>query len=459
MKKIIPPIIVVALCLLILFLVLRGCQQTPSVENPTPTTSTTDGSKESVPSSVPGGSGQGTCDHNWTNTSCLTPDSCPNCGMIQDVSGKHSWQAASCTMPQHCAVCGATEGGLAAHTYEETGRVDPTSNQPGSKIFTCVCGDSYTQEIDPIVSEGLEFMGWGEGKCLLIGMGTCTDTELYIPAYHEGAKVVGINRNALDYCGQLVSVSIPDTVETIGEQAFASCVNLKKVTIAEGVSIIENSAFSGCVALTEITIPKSVTNIASSAFAKCTGLTSVKVHPDNPTYHSAGNCIIETGSKTLFMGIQNSIIPDDGSVTSIGFAAFSGCSTLTQITIPDSVVTICDYAFSKCDGLISVTIGNGVISIGHCVFDDCRNLTEVTVGSGLRSIGDSSFADCRKLSKITLPASLCEIGHSVFYRCQSLTEIRYGGTKDQWQAMVKGNDWDLYAYEYTVYCTDGELKK
>ena len=455
-KKILPPIIVLVLCLVLLFLLLRGCQQTSGPETSNPSIF---GSTASLPSSVPSGYGQPSCDHNWTNDSCLTPEQCVACGIIQDISRMHQWRSATCTAPETCTVCGATQGGLTAHTYVETDRVDPTSNQPGGVIFTCVCGDSYTQEIDPIVSLGLEFAPWGEGKCIVMGIGTCEDTALYIPAYHEGAKVIGIRNAAFSSCTNLVSVSIPNTVESIGKNAFAGCVNLTKVSIADGVSIIEESAFVRCTALTEITIPKSVTNIAASAFYRCTALRSVKVHPDNPTYHSEGNCLIETASKTLLIGTCNSVIPEDGSVTAIGDGAFDGCSTLTEIVIPDSVVNIGAYAFKDCTGLTKVTIGNGVTIIGSAAFQSCENLTDVTVGTGLQKIGVSAFADCKKLSSIYLPESVTEIGPSVFGGCQCLTEIRFGGTKAQWEAVAKSDNWINRTGNYTIYCTDGEITK
>ena len=103
-----------------------------------------------------------------------------------------------------------------------------------------------------------------------------------------------------------------------------------------------------------------MTSINNGAFSRCSGLTSITVDAQNPVYHSAGNCIIETESKTLIAGYQNSAIPDDGSVISIGFGAFYGCSGLTSITIPDSVTSIGEWAFAYCSGLTNITF-NGTM--------------------------------------------------------------------------------------------------
>ena len=83
-------------------------------------------------------------------------------------------------------------------------------------------------------------------------------------------------------------------------------------------------------------------------------MTSITVEQGNVVYHSAGNCIIVTASKTLIAGCKNSIIPNDGSVTSIGDYAFYDCGGLTSITIPDSVTSIGRSAFEDCSGLTSI---------------------------------------------------------------------------------------------------------
>ena len=119
-------------------------------------------------------------------------------------------------------------------------------------------------------------------------------------------------------------------------------------------------AFAYCISLTSITIPNSVTSIGSDAFYGCIGLTSIIVVEGNTKYHSAGNCLIETATKTLILGCKTSDIPTDGSVTSIGKDAFYFCRGLTSITIPDSVTSISAYAFYECTGLTSITF-NGTM--------------------------------------------------------------------------------------------------
>ena len=156
-----------------------------------------------------------------------------------------------------------------------------------------------------------------------------------------------------------------------------------------------------------------VTSIDHQAFSDCTNLTSVTI-PDS---------VSSIGPFAFYgcTGLTSVTIPD--SVTSIGDGVFSGCTCLTAITIPDSVTLIGDHAFSGCTGLTSVTIGNSVTSIGYSAFYGCKGLTSVTIPNRVTAISKLAFFYCTGLTSITIGKSVMSIDNSAFEGCKGLTSV------------------------------------
>ena len=110
------------------------------------------------------------------------------------------------------------------------------------------------------------------------------------------------------------------------------------------------------------------------------------------------------------------------------------------------------------DGLTNVTIGNSVTSIGDRAFDGCSGLTSVTIPDSVTSIGYVAFGDCTELTSVTIGNSVIRIESNAFYNCLNLTTINFNGTIAQWNSIEKGIRWDYNTGNYTIHCTDGELK-
>ena len=170
--------------------------------------------------------------------------------------------------------------------------------------------DKPEDDIPPVYtpSIGLEYTLNDDGVSYSVSIGDCTDADIVIPSTYDGLPVTSIGSSAFEDCSSLTSVVIGDSVTSIGDRAFFICSSLTSITVESG----------------------------------------------NSVYHSNGNCVIETSTKTLILGCKNSVIPSDGSVTSIGYYAFYNCSSLTSIEIPDSVTSIGYSAFSGCRSLTSI---------------------------------------------------------------------------------------------------------
>ena len=310
---------------------------------------------------------------------------------------------ATCTEQAVCEKCNAKYGKALGHDYQNG-----------------VCTRCGTER----ASEGLEYsLNSDETGYTVTGIGSCTDTEIVIPSKHNSKPVTSIASSAFYRCTGLTSITIPNSVTSIGDSAFEGCSGLTSITIPDSVTKISSWTFEDCSGLTSITIPDSVTSIGYRAFLGCTGLVNITVADNNTKYHSSGNCLVETASKTLILGCNTSVIPNDGSVTNIGQGAFAGCTNLTSITIPDSVTSIGDNTFDGCTGLVSVTIGNGVTRIVSSAFEGCTGLMNITIPDSVTSISGGAFRGCSKLTSVTIGNGVISIGEGAFQGCMKLKDI------------------------------------
>ncbi len=246
------------------------------------------------------------------------------------------------------------------------------------------------------------------------------------------------------YASNLSEYAIPQGTRQIGKQAFSGC-TLTAVTIPDSVTTIEDQAFAWCYSLTSITIPDSVQEVGANPFVYTPA--SIQVSPEHPCLEVLDGVLFEKESKRLisyphgcslseyaipqgirqigddaFSGstLTSVTIPD--SVTAIGSGAFSTCRSLRAVTIPDGVTAIEDLTFAGCDSLTEITIPDSVTSIGVGAFGS-RSLTEITIPDSVTSIGDAAFSGCSSLTAITIPDGISSIGDLLFYDCGSLTSV------------------------------------
>lgn len=315
------------------------------------------------------------------------------------------------------------------HTYEWKLTEDPTCLTKGMESDICSCGDIRDIRYVPALGHDMQ-----QGVCTLCGRGESDDfklelnedgsysvkeigkeTDLVLPSSYNGIPITAIKEGACYNRVSLTSVTLPDSITTIGKSAFAD----------SGITVLK--------------LGSGLTEIEDGAFSRCESLESIIISEDNPKYYTEGNCIIEIESKTLVAGFLTSQIPDD--VTAFGAFAFAGCS-FSSFVVPDNVT-----------------------SIGKSAFHSCTNLTSITLNSGLTTIGETAFYGC-KLSTIVIPASVTKIEAAAFIACKRLEEITYEGTKKEWNEITKGSiteeqgflAWNYYSNITTIHCSDEDIE-
>lgn len=268
-----------------------------------------------------------------------------------------------------------------------------------------------------------------------------------------------------DYTAQFILVKNdfldppPKTVTITKYTGTESTVILPSTINSWPVTKIGEDAFQDNTTITSVTIPANVTEIGSNAFAGCTNLTSVNYEGDwsNLTIQSGNSAVEDAANAQLF---DFAFTPDNTAVivrykgtaadvtipshykgkpvTMIDHAAFHD-SSVTSVTIPDSVTSIPDYAFAFCSQLTNISIPNSVTFIGFSAFNSCTSLKSITLPSSLSTIQSFAFYNCGNLETIRIPVSVTFIGNYAFAGCPSSMTVTYSGSKKQWDAITKGS--------------------
>lgn len=292
-----------------------------------------------------------------------------------------------------------------------------------------------------------------DGETVTITKYSGTDTEVVIPGTLGGKAVTTIGATAFEYCKSLTSVTIPDSVTTISNPHFSGNTLLANITVGEtnpnysavdGVLFNKDKSELLCYPAgrknKSYSIPNGVTTIYYDAFADCTSLTSVTL-PDSMT-----NCDSDMPGFFGCLSLE-SILVDENHPSLL---------SVDGILFRKDMTAIEKYPCSKKGQ--SYTTPDDVTTIGFGAFRKCTLLTNITLSDGVESLSSFAFAHCTSLTNITIPKSITHITSYDFSECTSLTTVNYGGTKAEWEA-IQIDIYNEYLTNAEIICTDGIINE
>lgn len=283
---------------------------------------------------------------------------------------------------------------------------------------------SITNSVVTKTDDGYLFYEDGE-KVVLAGY--CGEAEtLTLPETFNG-KNYEIKSFAFEDCDFLKNVTIPNSIEKMGEAVFENCTNLLNVTLPNTLTELPRNTFSLCNNLVKVEIPSKLHTIGNRAFEYCSKLESI----DIPSVYSVGeqsfygaNAKKVTCSASVLEYVRNFDLEEvnilRGNVLN---NALKGKATLKKLTIGDGVESIGDFAFAECTALEIVVVPDSVTWLGNGAFASCTSLTSASIGDGIENFGESIFAHCENLSSVRLPQTISILTKHTFLGCTSLATI------------------------------------
>lgn len=289
--------------------------------------------------------------------------------------------------------------------------------------------DGRVENIGPISgesdSDSLSFYPLPDGTYGITAGNTIYLEGIAIPEKYRGRAVSTILNDAFKGNENLKTVTIPESIVSIGASAFSGCKNLEEADLPEGLLNVGASAFNGCEKLTELRVPDTVESIGAQAFYMCAGLNSITL-PVKP--------IAIGGSAFYGTALYDNTENWTEGVLYIGEHLIDAKAVSTQeYGIKENTVTVANYAFADCDTLKAIAFPDSLSVIGGSAFVGCDALETASFlnNATLNSIGESAFAGCVALREISLPDTVAAIEKDTFSGCTALTDVHLNADSSQ----------------------------
>ncbi len=376
--------------------------------------------------------------------------------------------------------------------------VDPVEPEPDVVPDTMELGKTERG------ADGFDYTELFDGSGILAGYAISAGDNLsadsiQIPAKYKDLPVLRISRRGFGGCA-MSSISLPDSIDWMGELAFDSCKNLTSFTMPDSVETMMDMCFYGCEALKSIKLSNSLTGIYYKTFCNCTSLERIDL-PDSVkeiegmSFQSCSSLSVITFGKGLeevglqvfkdckrlstlrvasiesYLNISFDYSKDsmptyyirhiidmsrtDGAVdpknyltdlsvsnANLSAKVFGGILDLKTVKLGEGVRSVGSECFSGCTSLESVTLDDGIETIEGLAFDGCIKLKDVMLPASLKDLNFRLFSNCSSLTSVAIGKNLQSIGREVFLNCKALSIIRYEGSSADWESIVKDYDWD-----------------
>ena len=301
--------------------------------------------------------------------------------------------------------------------------------------------------------------------CTIKGLSNDSNPRhISIPSKIKDYTVTSIAAGAFEN-GQMETVSIPSTIKSIGNNAFANCKSLYAVyglEMCADIQQISDKTFFLCKSLNTIKLPPDLTYIGKQAFSNCYSLKSISF----PTTIKR----IDEGAFVGCLELSDVSFPD--SITSFGAAAFGMCNSLREIVLPPLVQSYEMNVFGDCAALEKILVGKNnafANSINGVLYNKSNTILwsypsgktekQFIVPNGVITLGSCSFSYNDHIETLYIPNSIKNLNTNVFCESINLKSIKYDGSIVDWMAIKKDFDWNAESSNFTIYCTDGQIAK